>query len=450
MATLNKEWNDGGSLSVSYEGDGDGSAVFSSDDYEGIDRVQSVIYRDSGKTIAVEEIVRQTGIRQPIGLAGGGIFRLANGGRFGVLKQGGVVPPAPVETYTRLTYIESTGAQYINTGYVVQEDDTITINYSLVDAESGRLYGAGGDYDVYFSFSDGKAYVRFGQSSSTSINRGACSNYSIVSKGKVTINTWSASLPFIKMPTTPLYLFAFCEEDLSASSFATIQCHGFRINDKSGNLIIDMLPYRRESDGKVGMLDSVSGKFYGSESDVDFLGGSAMILPNDYEVIDGAEFNADKAFDLLKITQDNRIEVSFQRSSTSSSDYLYGVLSSGNTASVTAYCASNGAWRFGSQLVRPNAADKDVHKMSMANGLAIYDGVETKFTANNFTTPTALILGGYRDTNESIYKTFKGTIFFFRIWVGDILTMELIPCRRLSDGVEGFWDCVMQTFVESL
>lgn len=446
MAELVKAWPSGGNLTVTYNGVGKGEAVFTSDENIGIDRETEVTFKGGG----MEEVrkVTQVGLRQPFGLAGGGVFRLANGGRFGVLKEGGVVPP--VETYTRLTYIECNGQQYINTGYVVQEDDTITIQYALVAAESGRLYGAGGGYDVYFSFSDGKAYVRFGQSSSTSINRGACSNYSIVTKGKVTINTWSASLPFAKMPTTPLYLFAFCEEDLSASSFATIQCYGFRINDKSGNLIFDMLPYRRESDGKIGMLDGVSGRFYPSESDVEFLGGSAIILPNDYEVVDGVEFNADKAFDLLKITQDNRIEVSFQRSSTSSSDYLYGVLSSGNTASVTAYCASNGAWRYGSQLVRPNAADKDVHKMSIANGLAIFDGDETKFTANSFTTPNALILGGYRDTNEGIYKTFKGTIFFFRIWTGNILTMELIPCRRVSDGMEGFWDCVTQTFIEPL
>lgn len=89
MAELVKPWNDGGSLSVTYEGDGDGSAVFSSDSYEGIDRTQIVVFRDGGKSIAIERAVRQEGTRQPIGLAGGGIFRLANGGRFGVLKEGG-------------------------------------------------------------------------------------------------------------------------------------------------------------------------------------------------------------------------------------------------------------------------------------------------------------------------------------------------------------------------
>lgn len=87
MATLVKPWNDGGSLSVTYEGSGDGSAVFSSDSYEGIDREMEVRFVGGG--VSQIRTVRQEGIRQPIGLVGGGIFRLANGGRFGVLKGGG-------------------------------------------------------------------------------------------------------------------------------------------------------------------------------------------------------------------------------------------------------------------------------------------------------------------------------------------------------------------------
>lgn len=82
---LVKPWNDGGSLSVTYEGSGDGSAVFSSDSYEGIDREMAVNFVGGGKTQIRK--VRQEGIRQPIGLSEGGIFRLANGGRFGVLKE---------------------------------------------------------------------------------------------------------------------------------------------------------------------------------------------------------------------------------------------------------------------------------------------------------------------------------------------------------------------------
>lgn len=64
MKSVNKPWNDGGSLSVTYEGSGDGSAVFSSDVAEGLDREMVVSFRDAGKTIAIERKVKQVGMRE--------------------------------------------------------------------------------------------------------------------------------------------------------------------------------------------------------------------------------------------------------------------------------------------------------------------------------------------------------------------------------------------------
>lgn len=86
MAEFKKPWNDGGSLSVAYTGDRDGSAVFSSDPYEGIDRVQSVVFRDAGQTIAIEKLVRQDGIRQQFVTSDGKVFKVTQG-RYGVLKE---------------------------------------------------------------------------------------------------------------------------------------------------------------------------------------------------------------------------------------------------------------------------------------------------------------------------------------------------------------------------
>ena len=85
MATLIKQWTTGnGNLSVTYEGDGDGEAIFASDINEGIDREMSVRFVGGGESI--ERVVTQEGLRQPFGLSEGGIFRIKNGGRFGVLK----------------------------------------------------------------------------------------------------------------------------------------------------------------------------------------------------------------------------------------------------------------------------------------------------------------------------------------------------------------------------
>lgn len=415
MATLNKKWNDGGSLSVSYEGDGDGSAVFSSDDYEGIDRVQSVIYR-AGKTIAVEGIVRQEGIRQPIGLAGGGIFRLANGGRFGVLKEGGVVPPTPVETYTRLTYIECNGTQYIDLGYVVQENDVIEIRYIPTVKESGRFYGTvdSTGNSIYWSFSQGDGYARFGQKSSKSINEGIESSFCRLQKGSVSIDTYTTTLTYSAMPTTPIYLFA-CYEEGQAINKASFRCRGFSIHNDNGD-VMRLLPYKRDSDGVIGMLDEVSRRFFTNDGEGVFIAGSTMVLSDGYTFIEEVSFNADTLYDMGIITSEDSIDIQYKREDTSSSQYLYGITNSNNTASVTAYLASNGAWRFGSQLVRPNTADKNVHHTTISNGAAIHDGSAMVMnTSPAFVTENTVVLGGYRDASGITTKGYIGKVLYIRI-----------------------------------
>lgn len=85
MAELVKPWNDGGSLSVAYEGDGEGSAIFSSDVAEGLDREMTVVFRDSGRTVAVERTVKQAGMRE-VFTGYDERFITADGGTFNTIK----------------------------------------------------------------------------------------------------------------------------------------------------------------------------------------------------------------------------------------------------------------------------------------------------------------------------------------------------------------------------
>ena len=87
MAELVKQWNDGGSLTATYEGSGDGSAVFSSDANEGIDRQMSVFFKDVSGKISVERTVKQEGKRLRFRCKDG-LFLLKDGGTFNVLKNG--------------------------------------------------------------------------------------------------------------------------------------------------------------------------------------------------------------------------------------------------------------------------------------------------------------------------------------------------------------------------
>ena len=84
MAQLVKKWEDGSSLSVTYPGNGDGAAVFSSDANEGIDREMAVVFRGAGKEET--RTVRQIGLRETLITADNLVLCDVNGEVLGALK----------------------------------------------------------------------------------------------------------------------------------------------------------------------------------------------------------------------------------------------------------------------------------------------------------------------------------------------------------------------------
>lgn len=87
MYQLRKEWENGGSLTVTYEGRSDGDATFTSDVNEGLDREASVTFVDFSKDIRIECKVVQVGKREVFSVADGD-FILADGETFDVVKDG--------------------------------------------------------------------------------------------------------------------------------------------------------------------------------------------------------------------------------------------------------------------------------------------------------------------------------------------------------------------------
>jgi len=421
MAELVKAWNDGGSLSVTYEGDGDGSAVFSSDVNTGEERTMDVSFVDASRNVIVVRMVRQ---------AAGQI--------------------TPVETYTRLTYIECNGAQYIDLGYIVKEDDVIEANFILTKIANADtfLFGtADPDAGLWFGLYSKTAYVRFGASESKSIASSA-GKYSVkLQKGKVTLGTTETSLDYEQMPNNTINLFAGRGSTSAAYNYGNYRCTKFRISDSNG-MVMDLIPVKRDSDGVIGMLDTVSGTFYTSAEEP-FLGGGEIRITADYEILDYVTFSADKMFDAGIIEKSYTIESLWSRDTTNSSQYMYGVVTSPHTATVTAYLG--GTWRWGNQGSSLTFNDKNQHYTRHYDANIYYDGSTRAYSkASAFTTPDTLIVGGRRGSDGVPVATFNGKIYYYRVYNGATVMLEWYPCKRLSDGVEGFWDCVSQTFVEPI
>lgn len=425
MATLTKNWSNGGTVDVTYTGDGNGSAIFSSTPNTGDERTMTVRFVDGGRSIVVERLIKQAG------------------------------QAVSQDTYTRLSYIECAGAQYINTGYIVQEDDIIEMMYISTSTTSAdkALYGC---YDnngnIWFSIYSNTGYVRFGSSASVSITNARMTFKLTMKKSSVVMDSGNKATPdFVGLPQVPLYLFARNNKSTGVGMYGYCQCMSFSIKNGSGELVRDMWPCKRDSDGAIGMIDLVTGHFYANEgSGEDFIAGGEAQMSADYEAIPYVTFSKDKLYDLGIVKSTYKLEVMFARSEKSSTPYLYGCVTSPHTASVSAYLSSGGAWRFGSSYKGLSTNNTFINRVIISNGKTDFNFAAGTFTKSTFTTPDTVVLGGYRAASGALTKNYQGKVFYIRITEGDTPIIDYYPCKRLSDGVEGFWDCVTQTFIEPM
>ena len=281
MATLVKPWNDGGNLSVTYEGSGDGSAVFSSDQNEGIDREMSVTFKGAGQEI--ERVVRQEGLREIFNEE----FILADGGTFNVLK---VTGPTWRDTYKEVEYLESTGKQYINTGVKVTPDYTVEVTFVMTqrNATWDTLFGTRNSNQARFT-------ARWANSATGKLgvhrSKGKTVNYESIDDANATktmvVDTWH-TIKLAKREYTfdgnlrktfsatsstdafpyPIYLFALCNAG-SPADYGYFRIKKARIWNDKDELIRDYIPCV-DLDGVGGMYDVVNDTFTKSGSSTKF------------------------------------------------------------------------------------------------------------------------------------------------------------------------------------
>lgn len=177
--------------------------------------------------------------------------------------------------YVRVKYLENTGTQYIDTGYVIQEDDVIEVDYEI--PESALSVGtdkilldardASNGIRVSTWGSNYKWYARFGHSSgstSAAYSKQYQTGTFSISKNTLVLNgtTVLSDMPFTAMPTGTLKLFAGVAHDtgaISGPSYSRI----IQVKVKrNGETIHCYVSKQRTSDSELGMHDTVTGEFF--------------------------------------------------------------------------------------------------------------------------------------------------------------------------------------------
>ena len=186
--------------------------------------------------------------------------------------------------YTELEYIESTGTQYINTGLTVNQDTEVETEWQRTDiTKAGFLYGIirTGNTQVisaYLNTTNSVAW-RFSSSSVNPVDNGFLDtdwHHTIQNKNGVTADgVLKAYSDMVNFQTTEV-LPIFCRYNVSTSEFvngATVSMKYYTIR-QSGTVVFNGIAAKRNSDGVIGMFDTVSKTFFTNAGTGTFTAGA--------------------------------------------------------------------------------------------------------------------------------------------------------------------------------
>ena len=173
-------------------------------------------------------------------------------------------------------------------------------------------------------------------------------------------------------------------------------------------------------------------------------------IPAGWARTDFIYFSGEQIVDTgIVCNQNTKLRVLFTREK-SSNHFLYGVASSDNTASVTAFLG--GYWRFGNKASTkdPTTNADMVYSVLVSKSTVTITGSASSISdVSNFTTIGSLLLGSCRSSDGDVGNPqFIGKVYLLSMWESDEQVLKLVP---VTDGtVYRFYDLVSKTFFDSI
>ena len=192
----------------------------------------------------------------------------------------GIEPSRPLPAgYTRLVYIESTGTQYIDTGYEPNDKTRLVLDlHADTPIPECHVFGARP------SITGGRAFLvlisanliwrsDYG-SSQVNLNSAPRSGRILIDKDMASCTIGGVSKSNTAQTFTcghTLYLLA-ANTGGRPTTYCPAKVYSCRVYD-DGALVRDFIPAKRDSDGAVGMCDLASGAFYANSGTGSFVAG---------------------------------------------------------------------------------------------------------------------------------------------------------------------------------
>lgn len=173
--------------------------------------------------------------------------------------------------YTELAYIQSSGAQFIDTGIQAKNNTKVIAECDITYGTAWVMILGSYDYNGYFSWWANAAQIYAYYGSQNKSGNGATGKQTMIANG----SEWSASAnSFVfsdasfTAPST-MYLFSVHNGGSSYAN-ASMKLYSCQIYD-DGTLVRDFVPCINAS-GEVGLYDLVGKQFYGNAGTGTFTG----------------------------------------------------------------------------------------------------------------------------------------------------------------------------------
>lgn len=354
------------------------------------------------------------------------------------------------EGYTEVQYIQSSGTQWIDTGFKPNQNTRIKMDCNVIGFNSGDafLFGARiASGNTAFCLAADDANTRWFALYGNAVQNptGTCVGKHSIDFNQNVLTLDGKNFTFEKTTFQSSYnllLFATITNGNVDSQRGKMAVYACQIFD-NGNLIRDFVPCI-DPTGAVGLYDLVGGKFYGNTGTGVFLAGPPRAtLPDGYTQLEYIQSSGAQYVDTgFKPNQDSRVLIKLSTSETGS----HTVFGADLGWTDDGFALGVGFTHHGKETGTISGLNNgSPHEVDFNKNIISMDGNPVLTMGNStFSVPHNLALFANNRAGGIQEKTTM-VLYYCRIYDGNTIIRGYIPCKN-AGGAVGLYDLIGQKF----
>ena len=378
------------------------------------------------------------------------------GGKVGIIKPGARLPTG----YTELQYIQSSGTQYLNTGFKPNQNTRVVMDAQYAKTSTGTEFYFGvrdnnnvSEFNMRIRDNSAAFFSEYGNDTTgVALTEDFTKRLTIdFNKTSVKVGSASGTHPARTFQCNyELCLFALNSGGSMTAYSTALQVFSCQIYDND-ILVRDFIPCRSDT-GVVGMYDSVNKVFYADASGNGFISGPMTTVPTGYTKLEYIQSSGTQYFDTgYKPNQSTRVVIDIDITPTSTTGIfgcrngaysnMFYMLSRSSTQYGDAYGTADGS---------PNGTVPGRKTIDKNQGITYVNGAQLiSWGAQTFSCAYNLLLlnvmngGGLWSGASTTAK-----LYSCQIYDNGTMVRDYVPCVT-DAGKIGLFDLVNNKFYDN-